>query len=72
MLVVPGFLGLPDRNREHLYEWAKVGTYRLDRVTERTPRNLQMTQRMLEFTHELAENREATPGTVSGAVLQGS
>lgn len=70
MSVVPDFLGLPDRNREHLYEWAKVGTDLLGPVTERTPRNLEMTQRMLEFTHELAKNREVTPGTISEVILE--
>ncbi|MFF4806394.1 cytochrome P450 [Streptomyces sp. NPDC001351] len=70
MSVIPDFLGLPERNRDHLYEWAKVGGDLLGPVTERTPQNLEMTQSMVRFTHELAENREVAPGSLSAAMLE--
>ncbi|MFF4116222.1 cytochrome P450 [Streptomyces sp. NPDC001714] len=70
MSVIPDFLGLPDRNRDHLYEWVKVGTDLLGPVTERTPGNMEMSMRMLAFTHELAKNGEVTPGTISAAMLE--
>ncbi|MEU1343994.1 cytochrome P450 [Streptomyces sp. NPDC005827] len=70
MSVVPDFLGLPDRNREHLYEWAKVGTDTLGPATERTPYNMEMSLRMFEFTHELAQNRDVAPGTLTAAMLE--
>ncbi|MEV7976787.1 cytochrome P450 [Streptomyces sp. NPDC086519] len=70
MSVIPDFLGLPDRNRDKLYEWAKVGTDLLGPVTERTPHNIEMSMRMLEFNHELAKNREVTPGTICADMLE--
>src|SRR5919106_3398075 len=68
--VIPDFLGLPERNREHLYAWAQGGTDLQGHVTERTPHNLELTQHLVAFTTELAANRELTPGTLGAAVLE--
>lgn len=70
MSVIPDLLGLPERNREHLYEWAKAGTDLQGPVTERTPYNLESTQRLLAFTTELTANRELRPRTLGAAVLE--
>ncbi|MFF4584107.1 cytochrome P450 [Streptomyces sp. NPDC001388] len=70
MLVIPDFLGLPDRNREHLYAWGQVGNDLLGPVTERTPHNMEMTRRLFEFAHELAANRELAPGSPGAAMLE--
>ncbi|MFF3934917.1 cytochrome P450 [Streptomyces phaeofaciens] len=70
MQVIPDFLGLPDRNREHLYAWGQVGNDLLGPVTERTPHNMEMTQRLFQFAHELAANRELAPGSPGAAMLE--
>ncbi|MFF1439219.1 cytochrome P450 [Streptomyces sp. NPDC058295] len=70
MAVIPDFLGLPERNREHLYEWGQVGNDLLGPVTERTPYNLEMTRRLFEFAHELAADRELAPGSPGAAMLE--
>ena len=70
MRVIPDFLGLPDRNREHLYAWGQVGNDLLGPVTERTPHNMEMTQRLFQFAHELAANRELAPGSPGAAMLE--
>jgi cytochrome P450 len=70
MLVIPDLLGLPERNREHLYAWGQVGNDLLGPVTERTPHNMEMTQRLFEFAHELAANRELAPGSPGAAMLE--
>ncbi|WP_189717366.1 cytochrome P450 [Streptomyces phaeofaciens] len=70
MLVIPDFLGLPDRNREHLYAWGQVGNDLLGPATERTPHNMEMTQRLFQFAHELAANRELAPGSPGAAMLE--
>ncbi|MFI2430650.1 cytochrome P450 [Streptomyces sp. NPDC018693] len=70
MLVIPDYLGLPERNREHLYEWGQVGNDLLGPVTERTPYNMEMTRRLFEFAHELAEKRELEPGSPGAGMLE--
>ncbi|KRD20997.1 MULTISPECIES: cytochrome P450 [unclassified Streptomyces] len=70
MLVIPDYLGLPDRNREHLYEWGQVGNDLLGPVTERTPHNMEMTQRLFAFAHELAASGELAPGSPGAAMLE--
>lgn len=70
MSVIPDYLGLPARNREHLYAWGQVGNDLLGPVTERTPHNLEMTRRLFEFAGELAENRELASGTPGAAMLE--
>lgn len=70
MLVLPDLLGLPERNRENLYKWAKGGTDLMGPVTERSAQSAQMIGNMVQFTHELAANREFAPGTPGAAVLQ--
>ncbi|MFD4510637.1 cytochrome P450 [Streptomyces sp. NPDC058457] len=70
MSVIPDFLGLPDRNRDQLYEWAKVGTDMLGPVTERTPHNLEMAALSFQFNHELAANREVAPGSICDDMLK--
>ncbi|WP_367323328.1 cytochrome P450 [Streptomyces sp. HUAS ZL42] len=70
MLVIPDYLGLPDRNREHLYEWGQVGNDLLGPVTERTPHNMEMTLRLFQFAGELAQNRELAPGSPGATMLE--
>ncbi|MDQ0584884.1 cytochrome P450 [Streptomyces rishiriensis] len=70
MSVIPDLLGLPERNREHLYAWGQVGNDLLGPVSERTPHNLEMTRRLFEFAHELAANRELAPGSPGAAMLE--
>ena len=67
--VIPDFLGLPRRNREHLFEWAQGGTDLLGPVSERTPRNIELSRCIAEFTVELAERRELAPGSLGADVL---
>ncbi|AUG77609.1 monooxygenase [Kitasatospora sp. MMS16-BH015] len=69
MLVMPDLLGLPERNRENLYDWAKGGTDLMGPVTERSEQGARMIGNMVQFTHELAANREFEPGTPGAAVL---
>ncbi|MFJ8104845.1 cytochrome P450 [Streptomyces sp. NPDC096132] len=69
MSVIPDLLGLPERGREHLYAWGQVGNDLLGPVTERTPHNMEMTQRLFAFAHELAANRELAPGSPGAAML---
>ncbi|MCX5198002.1 cytochrome P450 [Streptomyces sp. NBC_00249] len=70
MLVIPDLLGLPERNREHLYEWAKGGTDLLGPSTERSAGQAAQMIEMVKFTHELAANREFEPGSPGAAVLE--
>ncbi|MEU2283680.1 cytochrome P450 [Streptomyces sp. NPDC013178] len=70
MLVIPDLLGLPARNREHLYAWGQVGNDLLGPVTKRTPHNMEMTRRLFEFAGELAANRELAPGSPGAAMLE--
>ncbi|MFF8322894.1 cytochrome P450 [Streptomyces bobili] len=70
MLVIPDYLGLPERNREHLYAWGQVGNDLLGPVSERTPHNMEMTRRLFEFAHELAANRELAPHSPGAAMLE--
>ncbi len=69
LAVIPDFLGLPERNREHLFEWAQGGTDALGPVTERTPHNAEMSRCILDFTVELAQTRDLAPGSVGADVL---
>ncbi|GGS29716.1 putative cytochrome P450 YjiB [Streptomyces humidus] len=70
MLIIPDYLGLPERNREHLYAWGQVGNDLLGPVSERTAHNMEMTGRLFAFAHELAANRELAPGSPGAAVLE--
>ncbi|WP_329416244.1 cytochrome P450 [Streptomyces sp. NBC_00704] len=70
MLVIPDYLGLPERNREHLYAWGQVGNDLLGPASERTPHNAEMTRRLFAFAHELAANRELAPGSPGAAMLE--
>lgn len=67
--VVPDILGLPDRNRESLFDWAKGGTDLLGPVNERTERNAQLSGCLSQFAVELVENREFAPGSLGDQVI---
>ncbi|WP_109005168.1 cytochrome P450 [Streptomyces rishiriensis] len=70
MLVIPDYLGLPERNREHLYAWGQVGNDLLGPASERTAHNMEMTRRLFTFAHELAANRELAAGSPGAAMLE--
>jgi cytochrome P450 len=70
MAVMPDLLGLPVRNRERLYGWAKGGFDLMGPVTERSARGAEMIGQMVGFTHEVAANREVAPGSPAAAVLE--
>ncbi len=67
--VIPDLLGLPERNRDQLFEWAQGGTDALGPASERTPHNREMSRCIAEFTFELAERRELAPGSLGAEVL---
>ncbi|MGK0741396.1 cytochrome P450 [Leucobacter sp. Z1108] len=67
--VIPDFLGLPERNRDRLFEWAQGGTDNLGPASERTPHNNEMSRCIAEFTVELAERREFSSGSLGAEVI---
>ncbi|MDX3118166.1 cytochrome P450 [Streptomyces scabiei] len=69
MLIIPDYLGLPERNREHLYAWGQVGNDLLGPPSERTAHNMEMTRRLFTFAHELAANRELAAESPGAAML---
>ncbi|MEH0467735.1 cytochrome P450 [Streptomyces sp. B21-097] len=70
MLIIPDYLGLPERNREHLYAWGQVGNDLLGPPSERTAHNMEMTRRLFTFAHELAANRELAAESPGAAMLE--
>jgi cytochrome P450 len=70
MAVMPDLLGMPERNREHVYDWVKGGTDLLGPLTERSAASAEKIGNMVQFAHELAANREFAPGTPGAAVLE--
>lgn len=68
--VIPDFLGLPERNRDKLVEWAQGGTDLLGPPSSRTPGNLEKTRALAEFTHEVVAHREVAPGTLTAGILE--
>ncbi|MBO1902691.1 cytochrome P450 [Leucobacter weissii] len=67
--VIPDFLGLPEQNRDRLFEWAQGGTDNLGPTSERTPHNNEMSRCIAGYTSDLAARRDLAPGSLGASVL---
>lgn len=70
LAVVPDFLGLPERHREDLFPWSRAGIDLVGPIPEdRLNASLAASKEMFDFSCEIAQGRDVTPGRLAEGVL---